>query len=261
MRLSHDVCGEMYLKLPEYLRGVNYELSRDSRNGFFQEHKRCKGETLFEYYNRPENKREGDTFNDFLAAYRTNRIQWVDVYHTKHIVDGYAGGDLLVDVGGNLGEDLDQFSSRHPGDEDKLVLQDIPSVVRGASCHSEVQRMPHDFFKPQPVKGARAYYLHSILHDWNDSDALEIVRNIASAMKPGYSRILVNDIMLPPFKPSRLATAVDMQVGIMVAGRERTEDMFRELLEKAGLSIVRVWRHPSSVTSIIESVVPEVAPY
>jgi hypothetical protein len=79
-------------------------------------------------------------------------------------------------------------------------------------------------------------------------------------MKPGYSKLLVNDIMLPPSRPSRLAAAVDMQVMMMVAGRERTEDMFRELLEMAGLKVVQVWRHPSSVTSIIESVVPGVVP-
>jgi hypothetical protein len=86
--------------------------------------------------------------------------------------------------------------------------------------------MPHDCFKAQPVKSARACYLHSTLHDWNNSNALEIVRNIASAMKPGYSKLLINETMLPPSRPSRLVTAVDMQVTIMVAGRERTEYMF-----------------------------------
>jgi len=182
------------------------------------------------------------------------------MYHTNHIFEGYTAGPLLVDVGGNLGKDLDEFRSRHPGYEDQLFLQDIPNIISKASCHPRIQRMPHDFFKTQPVKDARAYYLHSILHDWNNSDALEIIRNIASAMKPGYSKLLVNDIMLPPCRPSRLATAVDMQVMIMVAGRERTEDMFRGLLEMAGLKVVQVWRHPSSVTSIIESIVPDVAP-
>jgi hypothetical protein len=29
-----------------------------------------------------------------------------------------------------------------------------------------IKAYEHSFFEPQPIKGARAYYLGSILHDW-----------------------------------------------------------------------------------------------
>jgi hypothetical protein len=252
------VCGPLYLKLPVYLQEKNYESPRDPRKGLFQAHKECDGATIFEYYSKPEHKEEAVNFYDFVAAYAANRTQWVDVYKTSHIIDGYTGGPLLVDVGGNLGRDLEAFTSRHPGYESQLFLQDIPQVIGRAECDSRIHRVPHNFFEPQPIEGARAYYLHSIIHDWNDDDALLILRQIARVMKPGYSKLLINDIMLPSVGTNRLETSVDMQMMIMVSGIERREETFHRMFEEAGLEVVQIWRNPSSVTSIFECIMPEI---
>ena len=45
--------------------------------------------------------------------------------------------------------------------------------------------------------GARAYYLHSVLHDWDDASCLKILRNIVPAMQPGYSKLLINENVVP----------------------------------------------------------------
>lgn len=39
--------------------------------------------------------------------------------------------------------------------------------------------------------GARAYHLHSVLHDWDDASCLTSLRDIASAMEKGYSKLLI----------------------------------------------------------------------
>ncbi|KAG6354382.1 hypothetical protein INS49_004399 [Diaporthe citri] len=36
---------------------------------------------------------------------------------------------------------------------------------------SRVELQVHDFFTPQPVKGARAYFTRSVLHDWPDEQS------------------------------------------------------------------------------------------
>jgi phosphoribulokinase len=48
--------------------------------------------------------------------------------------------------------------------------------------------------------GARIYYLHFIIHDWPDSDCIKIMEKIRDAMTPGYSRLLLNDAVLPDMK-------------------------------------------------------------
>ena len=45
--------------------------------------------------------------------------------------------------------------------------------------------------------GARTYYLRSILHDWSDEKCLEILARIREAMAPGYSKLLLNEFVLP----------------------------------------------------------------
>lgn len=54
----------------------------------------------------------------------------------------------------------------------------------------------HDFFQPQPVQGAAAYLLKSIIHDWSDSYATQILTRIREAAAPG-SKLLVIDRILP----------------------------------------------------------------
>jgi hypothetical protein len=187
-----------------------------------------------------------------VASYRTTRIPWTSFYETKRIFDGYMEGPLLVDIGGSNGDDLESFRRAHPGNEKQLFLEDMPAVLQKATCDAEIRRIPHDFFSPQPIRGARTYYLHSILHDWNDDRAIAILHHIKVAMIPGYSKLLINDIMMPRSGFTRHETSVDMQMWVMTSTKERTEDEFSQIFAKAGFEMVKIWRHPLSVTSIAE---------
>jgi chemotaxis methyl-accepting protein methylase len=57
--------------------------------------------------------------------------------------------------------------------------------------------MEHDFFTEQPVKGADVYFLRWILHNWSDKYCIEILRNLAPALKKG-ARVVVNEFCVPP---------------------------------------------------------------
>lgn len=72
---------------------------------------------------------------------------------------------LLVDVGGGIGQDLLKFHAKNPDLRGRLILQDLPDVVNNAKVPEYIEAMGHDFFTPQPIHGAKAYFLHSILHD------------------------------------------------------------------------------------------------
>ncbi|KAL8809107.1 MAG: hypothetical protein Q9200_003712 [Gallowayella weberi] len=97
---------------------------------------------------------------------------------------------IFVDIGGNIGHDLERFRLAHPELADRLVLQDRLDVVVSSKCPDPVQKMGYDFFTPQPIQGARAYYMHGVLHDWSDEPARKILEMLKPAMAPGYRHSL-----------------------------------------------------------------------
>jgi hypothetical protein len=52
--------------------------------------------------------------------------------------------------------------------------------------------------------------MHGILHNWNNDDTLTILIHIKNAITPGYSKLLVNDIIMPNCGSTRLQTSVDV---------------------------------------------------
>lgn len=111
----------------------------------------------------------------------------------------------------------------------------------------------HDFFTSQTVRDARAYYLHSILHDWSDEESILILQNLVLVLKKGYSRVLLNEIVVIEEKPTLAATSMDMMMLAHFAVRERTEANWREILEKAGLKVVKIYSYPGVAESVIEA--------
>ena len=62
---------------------------------------------------------------------------------------------------------------------------------------NRVHFMSHDFWKEQPVKDVDVFYFRWIFHDWSDSHAVKILRQLIPVLKKG-ARILINDICMPP---------------------------------------------------------------
>ena len=70
-------------------------------------------------------------------------------------------------------------------------------------------------------------------------------------MKRGYSRILINDYVLPEKEVSQLRSVVDMTMMTM-CGKERNRSVWEELLGSVGLRIVKVWTVTKLSQSLIE---------
>lgn len=86
------------------------------------------------------------------------RLDWTEIFDTSVLLNDFDPTNkdtkLLVDVGGNHGEDLARFLARVPDiPAGSLVLQDLPDVVAGAQVSDKIVKMAHNFFDPQPVIG------------------------------------------------------------------------------------------------------------
>lgn len=163
-----------------------------------------------------------------------------------------------VDVGGGNGALLMPVLARHPGM--RATLFDLPHVAEAARARiaeaglsGRYEAIGGDAFAAVPA-GADAYVLKGVVHDWEDAEALAILRNCRAAMRAD-SRLLVIERVLPeridpgdPLTPGRFIHDINMMLN--PGGRERTEAEFRDLLARAGLRLARVVPTPCPLAVI-----------
>lgn len=94
------------------------------------------------------------------------------------------------------------------------------------------------------------------MHDWSDEVCLGILTRTAAAMKAGYSKLLLNEFILPDRGYPLFPAGFDLQMMAMHAAQERTESQWLSLLETAGLKVVKFWIQPGGGEGIIEAEVP-----
>ena len=139
----------------------------------------------------------------------------------------------LVDVGGGRGVLLAAILRRTELD---AVLVDRESAVEAARAFlgSRASCVVGDFFEAVPA-GADAYLLSRVLHDWDDEDALRILRVVPGRRWSAEARLLVVDAILPERAVDQpFAIRMDLHMLLLLGARERTEAEFRDLLARAG---------------------------
>lgn len=163
---------------------------------------------------------------------------------------------LMCDVGGGKGHDMMGFASNYPSLPGKIVLQDQATVIANIEMENPpFEAQAHDFFTAQTLK-ARAYSMHSILHDWSDEESVKILENLKPALTPGYSRVLLFEIVVSEESPSFASTTMDMQMLAHVSVGERSEKDWRQLVDRAGYDVVNIYRYPGVAESVIELGLP-----
>jgi hypothetical protein len=110
---------------------------------------------------------------------------------------------VMVDIGGSLGSIATQLLRRFPAL--KCEVQDLAETVAEAQVPDDLEGRlefrAHNFFTEQPRRDADVYFMRSILHDWSDKYALQILRGIVPALKDG-ATVIINEVCLP--EPNRL---------------------------------------------------------
>lgn len=75
---------------------------------------------------------------------------------TESFRDCTAEDVVVVDVGGGLGQALEEIQDRNPKLKGKLILQDLAGPVNNAKeqlAKRNIDAQVHDFFTQQPIKG------------------------------------------------------------------------------------------------------------
>jgi len=162
---------------------------------------------------------------------------------------------LAVDIGGASGTLVHSLMTANP--QLHGIILDLPDVVPSATAAAAglglAQRssvLAGDFFASVPE--ADLYLLKHILHDWNDGQSVRILENCRRAMRPG-GRVIVIELLLGEMGEPGLAPLMDLNMMVMLPGRERSLSEYRALLKRAGFRLDKSSPIRSS-TVVIEAV-------
>jgi hypothetical protein len=193
------------------------------------------GMPVFEYFSR--NPNESEIFNNAMTMFSGMVI--------PAVLEAYDFGGIgtLVDIAGGHGRVLTSILQKYPSM--RGVLFDLDHVIAGArpvieqlGLSSRCTTATGDFFKAVP-QGGDAYIMKHIIHDWNDGEAIAILKSIRAAMNPGGRVILLESVIAPGSEPD-FGKIIDLEMLLMPGGRERTELEFRDLFERAGFTLTRI---------------------
>lgn len=227
-------------KLPEFFKEKGWKNPGDIDDSPFNFALGSK-QKYFEYMSsKPYYQNAFDTV--MAAPYRRDEESWFNFFPVEEKLRVNGPSEvLLVDVGGGRGKDLQAFHKRFPDLPGRLILQDLGHVTATADVTNEIENQAHSFFDEQPVKGAKAYYLRNVIHDWPDKQAIEILSRLREAMSPD-SLVLIHEKAMPETNIPWMAAIGDMTMMTAFASSERTKNELETLLNKAGLKLTGFWK-------------------
>ncbi len=240
--------------LPDFLAETEYRDVDDTAKTAAQKAFATDLPTLMWFPTQPK---RFEALQQAMVAAPLPAIPWFLVFPFEKELGAFAGPHAFVDVGGGFGHQsvalLDAFPQKLRG---RLLVQDLPQTLDHLPPLEGIPFGVHDFFKPQPVKSARFYYLRHVLHDWTDDKALVILKHLKDALGLE-SQILIDEIVMPNAGVHWHATCFDMIMMSALGSRERTEADWHALFDAAGLKIKQVYTYfPRQQESIIQ-VVPK----
>ncbi len=206
---------------------------------------RATGMSLWDYY--AQHPEDGKSFDRAMTDLTATLIEaFLDSYDFSSL-------NTVVDVGGGRGSLIAAILKANP--TLKGILFDVPSVIEDAPpqlvANSVVERcalVAGNFFESVPV-GGDAYLLKWIVHDWDDEKAIAILKNCHQAMQDNGRLLLIEQVISPGNEPS-FGKLLDLNMLVMMGGRERTETEFRSLLQAAGFQLTRIIPTVSSMSAI-----------
>lgn len=162
----------------------------------------------------------------------------------------------VIDVGGGQGHIIAAILSAH-GRTKGAVFDIEPTVTlakelllnRGLLDRCDI--FGGDFFVTIPG-GYDAYILKSILHDWDDGKAGEILKACRRAIPPHGRLLVIEEVVVPRQTVGNPHRFVDLEMLVHFGGKERTKSDYDILMRGAGFSLERVVPIRGSFFSVIE---------
>ncbi|KAG9227803.1 hypothetical protein CCMSSC00406_0000551 [Pleurotus cornucopiae] len=245
-------------------------------------------ETLWHFYEHPEQRDRQHRFD--IGMQGIQALQPPNAILGAYDWETLPEDSLVVDVGGGVGTSSLSLAANFP--RIKIVVQDLSGVIwDGKKVWAE--KMPdaiqsgqvilevHDFFEPQPRRGAAVYLLKQILHDWSDEYCVKILTQLRVAAAPKTKLVLMDSIMpfachdpgtdksgipgaVPREAPAPLLANfgavnemgynADIDMFLLFNSQERTITHIDELLGSTGWKAVKVYRQEGGDSTFLQGI-------
>ena len=147
----------------------------------------------------------------------------------------FSGFERIADIGGGRGHLIRAILDQTP--KARGIVFDQPHVVKDAIPHDRLTIQAGSFFL-DPLPEADCYVMSNIVHDWADDEARGILRTVREAAATD-STLLLMEFVVPEDDEDFEATDIDIDMLILVGGRERTERQYDQLLASSGWRLTR----------------------
>ncbi|MBK9960721.1 MAG: hypothetical protein IPP06_05125 [Saprospiraceae bacterium] len=187
------------------------------------------GQPFFQFLDA--NQEYGKPFNHYMTMMTTMVAPVVAEAYD------FSAFDTICDVGGGQGLLLKAILEKSP--QSKGILFDMDSAVKEhvlENASDRVDIVRGSFFNSIP--SANCMILKTIIHDWNDENAIRILTNCRKNIKPNGKILLVEQVVEEPY--TLMSLFYDLHMQVMLGGAERTEQEFKILFESAGLKLNRI---------------------
>jgi len=215
-----------------------------------------------------------DFFSDYLEARPESHAQFANAmtassaFTDRAVMEDFNWSRFsrVIDIGGSRGSFILPLMNRYT--QLNATIFDLPKVIEESTrtltgddgtASGRLNFLGGDFFNQDtiPKIGAgSAFVLRSILHDWSDSKCEQILSNLATAMTSPDSRIILIELGRAANQHrsnlERGRTTIDVLMMTMFAGKERTPQEFKSLLNAAGLELVAIHK-TRSIAQVVEA--------
>jgi O-methyltransferase domain len=169
----------------------------------------------------------------------------------------FSGITHLCDVGGGHGLTLGSLLVQHPHlrgtvlERPRVLAQPDAFWAAKLGVGDRCTYVSGDMFHAVPP--ADAYLLKRILHNWNDAECGQILSTIHRAA-PSQGRVFIIEHIVPGPDTPHFAKLCDLQMLVLLTGRERTLEEYTGLLAGAGWTYRQTWCPASKRLGVVEAV-------
>ncbi|KAI1088253.1 S-adenosyl-L-methionine-dependent methyltransferase [Rostrohypoxylon terebratum] len=199
LRFAHKIMGPPVVSLPDLLQSTGY---KDPTGVMPTALAKAHNTEKHAYSWLGENPWALKLTLAYMKVQFEGRPLFFDVldFQARFGTDSTSSTVLFVDIGGSTGSQSLNFRRRYPSLPGRVIIQDRPEVVQKAKSvldsAANIELEAYDIFTPQPIKGARAYYMRKILHSFADEKCLKILANLKAGLTE-QSVIMIDETVLP----------------------------------------------------------------
>ena len=201
---------------------------------------------VFQYFEK--NKEKGAIFHKAMKEYGED-------YDDLLLLHDFNGTKIIMDVGGGSGHLLEKILIKNNHIKEAflfdlpMIIENTQTSIKNDKIKSKIKFISGDFLNKIPIK-VDTIVMSRVLHDWDDSKVLEILKNINLSLKEN-GTLLLFEIIVPEDSNYDVGITLNFNLLVCTGGKERTLKELQGLLNKVNFEISQIKQGKSNISLII----------